>query len=79
MLQVHDWWLATTDPATGKHPELPSDEVGGSLTILNPPPPATPPPTEQRPGTGSRMKPGAAPAPAKAGRKPGDKLYWIAR
>jgi hypothetical protein len=69
-LQVHDWWLANVDQATDKHLELPADEAGGSLSILNPLPPEMPPPTEQGRGTGSRSKAAVAPAPAKAGRKP---------
>ena len=56
----------SVDPATGKHPELPSDEAGGSLSVLYPP--VLPPPPEQRPGTASRSKTAAAPAP---GRKAG--------
>jgi hypothetical protein len=75
--QVHEWWLGSVDPATGKHPELPSDDAGGSLSILNPSVLPPPPPPEQRPGTASRSRTAAAPAPSrKAGVSAGFLQTW---
>lgn len=74
-LKVHAWWLATKDPLTGKRPDFPGEEMGGSLAVLSPPaapPMPTPPPgaASRRGGANSAAAAPAAAQPARAGRKP---------
>jgi hypothetical protein len=39
-MQINAWFIANRDPKTGEYPDLPSEEEGGSKTILNPLPPS---------------------------------------
>ena len=46
---INDWFVENRNPLTGEYPEFPGDDKGGSVDILDKPPPKPPPKPEEDP------------------------------